>query len=293
MAASTAEREFVELGTNFQVRVFQWNVLADSCATDADQGFPYVPKEALDPILRRPMQLKEILADDADVIALEEVDSPHDFKFALEHREYKVLYNRREDSPLGVLVAYKENKYTLKAKNMITFTNGGQVATVLLLEDKTSGREFVFAAAHLKAKDDEASQRVRKLQSTELMSHVTNMSDDWEERCTWNKRYAEMKGHIVLVGDLNDAARSDAVREWTDLDGFGLALPENYDNTTFKMRKGSGWKGAECCTEDYIIHNGTTTRVRPLPQDFEDPYLPSKDFPSDHLSLCADILFVK
>ncbi len=72
-----------------------------------------------------------------------------------------------------------------------------------------------------------------------------------------------------------------------------MALPEGYDKTTFKVRKASYGRLAKCCTEDYIIHNGTTAHVRKLQKGFEDPYLPSKDFPSDHPSLCADILFVK
>ncbi len=286
-----AAREWTDVAPELHVRVFQWNVLADCCADDTPEGFPYVPKEALDTALRRPMQLKEILADDADVLALEEVDNPHDFEEALKEKGYYVLYNRREDSPLGVLVAYKTDKYTVEAKSMITFTNGGQVATILLLKDKLSGRDFVFAATHLKAKDDDKSKRVREMQSTELLIHVKNMSDDWQDR-GWDNRPAEMTGNVILAGDLNaQTGLSNVVKAWTDLDGFGLALPERFDHTTFKVRKASYGKIKKCCTEDYIIHNGTTKRVRKLPQDFEDPYLPSKDFPSDHLSLCADVVF--
>ena len=226
-------------------------------------------------------------------IALEEVDFPYDFEKALEEKGYNVFYNRREDSPLGVLVAYKEDKYTVEAKNMITFVHGGQVATLFLLKDKLSGRKFVFAATHLKAGDDEKSKRMRGLQSVELLSHVKNMSDDWVER-QWRddgKRQAEIRGNVILAGDLNDNTSVNAVNTWTELDGFGMALPERFEKTTFKVRKEEYGPRNKCCAEDYIIHNGTTARVRKLRQDFENPYLPSKDFPSDHLSLCADIVF--
>ncbi len=290
---AAASREWTDVAPELHVRVFQWNVLADCCADDTPEGFPYVPKEALDPILRRPMQLREIIADNADVIALEEVDRPCLFEELLKEEGYYVLYNKREDSPLGVLVAYKEDEYTVEAKNMITFAHGGQVATILLLKDNRSGRKFVFAATHLKAGDNDESKRVRGLQSKELLSHVKNMSDDWTQR-RWrpeDKREAVMSGNVILAGDLNDDTSVNAVNTWTELDGFVKALPERFDKTTFKMRKGEYGNLKKCCAEDYIIHNGTTARVRKLPQDFEDPYLPSEDFPSDHLSLCADIVF--
>lgn len=287
-----AASEWKDVAPELHVRVFQWNILADSRADDTPQGFPYVPKEALDNELRRPMQFKEILADDADVLALEEVDNPHLFEELLKEKGYHVLYHRREDSPLGELVAYKTEKYTLKAKNMITFTHEGKIATLLLLSDNLSGRKFVFGAAQLTKRDEDTTKKVRDLQTMELLGHVKNMSDDWEKRCfSYNKRDAEFKGNIVLVGDMNHVMWSDQIKLWTDADGFVVALPENYDNTTFKVCKGEWGKVTKRDSEDFVIHNGTTARVRKLRQDFEDPYLPSKDFPSDHLSLCADIVF--
>lgn len=289
-----AGNEWTDVEPELKVRVLQWNVLADSCADDSAQGFPSVPVEALDTDLRRPMQINEIISADAGVIALEEVDNPKAFEEALTENGYKVLYNRREDSQLGVLVAYKEAKYTLKAKTMITFTKGGQVATVLKLKDKTSGRSFVFAATHLKAKDDYKSKRVREYQSKELLIHVKAMSDDWTERNRpfASTRDAELKGNIVLAGDLNDDEDSRAVKTWTEQDEFKSAY-KRYLKTTFKECKNDcGFWVNKCCTEDYVIHNGTTARVLTLPQDFEVPYLPSKVFPSDHLILCTDIVFV-
>lgn len=289
-----AESEWTDVEPELKVRVLQWNVLADSCADDSAQGFPYVPEEALDTDLRRPMQINEIISADAGVIALEEVDNPKAFEEALTENGYKVLYNRREDSQLGVLVAYKDAKYTLKAKTMITFTKGGQVATVILLKDKTSGRSFVFAATHLKAKDDYKSKKVREYQSKELLNHVKTMSDDWTARSRpYPIRDAELKGNIVLAGDLNDQTDSGTVKTWTEQDEFKSAY-NCYLKTTFKARKDDcGYGVVKCCTEDYVIHNGTTARVLTLPQDFEYPYLPSKVFPSDHLILCTDIVFVK
>ena len=48
-----AAGEWKDVAPALHVRVFQWNVLADCCADDTPQGFPYVPKEALDVNLRR------------------------------------------------------------------------------------------------------------------------------------------------------------------------------------------------------------------------------------------------
>jgi mRNA deadenylase 3'-5' endonuclease subunit Ccr4 len=281
--------EWKDVAPPLNVRVFTWNVLADSCANDSPQGFPYVPKEALDTALRRPMQIKEILSDDADVIALQEVDNPHDFEEALKENGYDVLYNRREDSQLGVLVAFKTSKYVLQAGTKIMYTYGGQVATIVLLEDKATAKHFVFATTHLKAKDDLKSTKVRECQVIELKRYVDNMVISQQ---TLDVGKPE-PSRVIVAGDLNDEPRSETVwqltRHWHR---FNLAYAEKM-KTTFKVRNdANGRKADKCCKEDYIIHNGNTASRRELPQDFEHPFLPSKDFPSDHLPLCADIVFV-
>jgi mRNA deadenylase 3'-5' endonuclease subunit Ccr4 len=285
-----SEREWEKVSPPLEVCVFTWNVLADMCADDSPQGFPYVPEDALDTALRRPMQIKEILADDADVIALQEVDNPNDFEEALKENGYTVLYNRRQDSELGVLVAFKKDKYELKARTMITFTYGGQVATFILLKDKATAKHFVFAATHLKAKDDIESTKVRERQVTELKRYVDNMVTSQMEL---NDGKMESP-HAIVAGDLNADPSSRTMarltREWNQFNSVYMAKTK----TTFKVRhRADATPVAKCCKEDYIIHNGITASRRELPQDFEHPFLPSKDFASDHLSLCAKLVFPK
>lgn len=273
------------------VKVFQWNVLADCCADATPEGFPFVPPAALNE-RRRPLQIKEILDADADVVALEEVDAPHDFEEALKEHEYEVMYNKREDSPLGVLVAYK-SKYKLVQKSLITFSRGGQVATIVKLKDPSCNRAFVFAATHLKAKSNVESVSRRMYQSVELREHVVNMSDDCHDRLySWNTREAKMTGNVIVAGDFNDTPESRACQTWFELDGFGSVFPRD-DNTTFKLRQtATGGRLKKVCVEDYIFHTGRVKRRRELVQTFPAPYLPSTTFPSDHLSLCAEIVFV-
>lgn len=277
------------------VRVFQWNVLADHCADKSEHGFPYVDDEALDTSLRRPMQLDLIIESKADIIALQEVDNPDDFEEALAEHDYQTLYNRRHDSPLGVLVAFKKS-WELVQKNMITFSNGGQVATIVKLKDPQSGRTVVFAATHLKAKADNASALRRGLQSEELLSYVKSASDDWNDRSIlYAERTIEMKGNVIVAGDFNDSPGSCACRTWSDFEGFTSAYPSDV-NTTFKLRPregATGLKDKQVRTEDYIFHNGTTERVRELPKDIAIPYFPSKTHPSDHVALCAEVVFVR
>lgn len=266
----------------FVVRVFQWNVLADKCATADDAGFPKVPKEALDPVLRRPMQLKEILRDDADLIALQEVDDLPPFKEALVLAGYDVHYHQREDSPLGLVVAFKRDRFTLGSRHYVKYANGGQIASLVKLQDKTSERKVLFITTHMKAGNQNA--QARTLQSVELRSYMTNM------RCG---------SHVILAADMNASANTESVRNWCTTDGWGgkytkdafaLATPCT-DNTTFKMRIEDGKTVRIARVEDYIMHTGTTIKASTLRQDIPEPLLPSCDYPSDHLSLCADIQF--
>lgn len=276
------------------VKVFQWNVLADCCANNTAGGFPFVPPEALDLKLRRPLQLEEILDADADVVALEEVDAPHDFEEALKEHEYEVLYNKREDSPLGVLVAYKK-KYKFLTKNLISFSRSGQVAIIVRLQDTSCNRTFVFAATHLKAKTDATSAHHRRLQSEELLFYVMHISDDWHDRRNGMRgtHEATTMGNIIVAGGFNDDPHSVTCKTWTSAECFESAYPDR-EKTTFRCRRmdGTTLLDPHVCAEDYILHTGTVARICELVQDIPSPYLPSITFPSDHLSLCAELVFV-
>ncbi len=102
-----------------------------------------------------------------------------------------------------------------------------------------------------------------------------------------------MKGNVIVAGYFNDSPGSRACRTWSDFEDFTSAYPSDV-KTTFKLRpiEGSAMKDKQVRTEDYLVHKGTTARVQELPPDIAIPYLPSKTYPSDHLALCAEIVFV-
>lgn len=274
-------REWIYKTNPAYVRVFQWNVLADSLATADENGFPFVPSSALNTRHRHELQLKEVLADNADIIALQEVDSPDHIRDTLEDAGYRTMYARREDSPLGVLIAYHDVSFELKSDVTITFTEGTQMAMVVKFHDKHYNKDFVFATTHLKAKHDPESKRIRASQSRELLSYVNTMRTTYPDTSS-NRLPA------IVAADLNDTPDSATLAWWREWENAYQASDNNTD-TTYKMRGTPENKIAKCCTEDYILHTGNTRSVRRLPTDLEEPYLPSTDFPSDHLSLCAKI----
>ena len=102
---------------------------------------------------------------------------------------------------------------------------------------------------------------------------------------------------LILTGDLNAQPSEPVIQALTShekdealISCYDLSSPEK---TTFKIRQ----SGKECKTLDYIFTSPGLETISTLELPAEDQLgaelLPSKNFPSDHLSLLADIMIVK
>jgi len=250
--------------------IFSWNTLADWCCNGDDQGFPYVPEAARDPKTRAAKQLEHILASNADIIALQEVDLPERFEKPLQDAGYQVLYRRRSRSPLGLLFAVKKSALSIDVK--LEF-NLGDDRIALGYVVTYADTMLVICTVHLKAKAHGADVRTQQIEKlVQLNAAFTN---------------------IIIAGDFNDLPESDCIAR---LQQSGLEMVQGPTGvpelTTCKMRKTStGEREMQRKTEDYIFYH--TTDIKPIAPlvlatpEIPEVGLPSVEFPSDHLSLMA------
>lgn len=254
------------------VRVFQWNVLADSLATGDARGFPKVPTEALDTGSRRKMQLDVIGSSGADLVALQEVDAPDDFITFLKESGYETHYAARQDSPLGLLLAWKKDMFKMQRHMVSSYTECGQIAMFVRLKHigpsaQDEGASFVFSTTHLKSTGTASdTKRYRDAKYTQM--------GQLSEFKHWAPRMGSE--NTVVCGDFN----------MSDPDLQGNAAYPNDTPTTFKARA----SGEKIDCEDHIATTYTIINRACLPDVPKAPFLPSLTYPSDHFSLCADFV---
>lgn len=262
--------------------VCTWNVLADCCCDDSDNGFPYASERARDPTERARKQLLIIAVENPDLLALQEVDKPKRFQPFLEEIGYEVTYFKRHGSPLGTMIAIKKalefvcwNKADLPQNRFfigVTFYYKGAI--------------FEFWTTHLKAKAEGEQARIEQAESIAFFLNDKNTN-------------------YIVAGDFNDHPDSKCIKILKEA-GFRNAS-ENYVRllsrpfTTFKTRRdATGHPDQQKKTEDYIFFKGSNIVLTGFEEgdyvswaienntlELRPPGLPSEQFPSDHLPVNA------
>ncbi|KAL6043377.1 Nocturnin [Balamuthia mandrillaris] len=289
--------------------VLQWNTLADGLC-DA-HAFPHVDEAVLSWDYRRSMLLQEITRHSPDVICLEEVDHYDYFESALTEEGYNGLFKKKVgDGNDGCALFYKISKFVfassdrfelLEEHRCLEYGNGSsQVAIVIVLglkaatEVTTTQRPKVCVAmTHLKAKPGFEEQRYN--QGMLLLEFVQSLFAKEEEK------EKEMVP-LVVVGDFNDVPSSLVCEYFRNGRNNPFQLKSaysSYDNTgeepysTYKRREEEVLR-----TIDYIWYSHQTLRPCrlleiPLPPALKFPQrLPAKDYPSDHLALAAEFIWL-
>ena len=284
------------------VRLLQWNVLSQSLATGVDK-FLVDADHTLDWRLRRWRIVREILSHDPDIVCLQEVDhyrsdhslqSSHDivvyvFRFleaALQSVGYTGYFVPKPDSPClyvddnngadGCAVFYRRSVLKLESVETRVLSVWGvlsnQVAMSLLLQHQDTGSQVSVVTTHLKARSGDINVMMRGEQGRDLVS--------WLQSST---------APVILTGDLN-AEPDEPVLETLTRD---LSLSSVYQSAEFTSCK-TRQCGTETKTLDYILtspHLQTVATLSlPALKQLAPSLLPSQHFPSDHLSLVADIM---
>jgi len=302
-------REFIpsERTDDGAIRILQFNILARGLSSPPNNGgFILSPVASLHfEHYRKYRLLEEILRFHPDIVTLEELDQYDDFFQPLMNKfGYDSIFQPKLDAPtLGIWTEIMTEKDRLgqipynsdgsaifwkrsgfegvQSRSLNYSSKDGtphtQVGVVARLLNKKNGLTFLVACTHLKSKPPHEAKRVQQI--TQFMDYVFAMQTSKDEP-------------IVLTGDFNADPNNDvhtaASARLTS--AYQQLLGSEPAYTTCKVRK----KGEACHTIDYIfLSNGAqVTSCLSIPEYSTLPTerIPTWSYPSDHLSIGADVL---
>ncbi|XP_020714552.1 nocturnin isoform X2 [Ceratitis capitata] len=323
------------------IRVLQWNILSQTLGQSND-GFVRCPEEALTWENRKFLIVQEILQFNPDIICLQEVDHFKFLQTILGTQNYDGIFFPKPDSPClyieenngpdGCAIFYKRDKFELKNFDTrileVWRVQSNQVAIVVNLAVKSSGKEFCVCTTHLKARHGSLLSKLRNEQGRDLLQFVKQFAGDLPVLICgdFNAEPTEPVYATVLGGKLmnlssayadikterdecnNDSGNelkaskeldSDAdvqTTEEDETDGEQVcddkvlkSIQREPPYTTWKIRE----DGEECHTIDYVFYTPEQFKVRnclEFPRDDEvgKNRTPSFQYPSDHFSLVCD-----
>jgi mRNA deadenylase 3'-5' endonuclease subunit Ccr4 len=249
------------------VSLVTYNILADSYIRP--KWFPYTPAECLDPAIRHPALLAELVAMDSDIFALQEVERDvfDLLSSGLEPLGYIGRYGPKgRDKPDGCATFVRQAVAQVIEWQRLEFSDAvgdgkisGHVALIALLE--VDGQRLGVANTHLKwaAPGTPRTEHLGSRQIDELAEVMRAHScAEW-----------------VVCGDFNcipDSDVLDSLRETGFVDAHGeVEIPTC--NANRDARK----------LDHVFITGGMTAEPAPIaPIDGHTP-LPSEEHASDHL----------
>lgn len=309
-------RKFIQLrdggsATCRPIRVMQWNILAQALGEGVD-SFVCCPLEALSWSRRRFLILEEVLTLRPDVLCLQEVDHYHDtFQPLLSALGYASSFCPKPCSPCldvegnngpdGCALFYLQSRFQLldsahiRLSAMRIPTN--QVAVATTLRCRHSGRSLCVAVTHLKARS--GWEWLRSAQGSDLLRQLQSLTSSGGGDST-DTSSSSSPPPLVICGDFNAAPSEEVYRRYSSsplrLDSaykkLSLDGSREPDFTTWKIRP-----SGECrATLDYVWYSRDTLTVDglldlPSEEQIGPDRLPSFSYPSDHLSLLAELSF--
>lgn len=319
------KRQRSELPPDKSVRFMQYNTLADYLCYGGPDNFSKIQDVTIfDWDVRKGILLNSIVSYNPDIIGLEEVDHYHDFfRPQLYNRGYDGLFcPKPKSAPVdikpspthgdGVALFWKRDTFELITRKFVIYTGQNQVAIIAKMLRKSDARVFYVAVTHLKAKKENSA--IRLAEAMELLDQIAISAQNEEKMPP-----------VVLLGDLNDGpsnAICDFIRNPTNksslfdiskyrditkgLNGItfqsaqeacervvSYTISKSNPYTTLKYREKEGMIRHVI---DYIWYSD---RIRldaflypPECGDWTKFGLPDKLWPSDHISLVADLVFL-
>ena len=298
------KREFKRVGQEYDVspqdtfRLMQFNILAQGLSFGSYK-FVQCPRDALIWNSRRVRLIEEILTVNPDVLCMQEVDHFGLFNTLLTPLGYKGAFIPKPDSPAliahdtngpdGCAIFYKQEKFDEVKHESIGLKDGhfttNQVSIIYTLSVKASGKVVTIVTTHLKARV--GYEELRRTQGSYLLDYI-------------RKHYKA--NPVVVCGDFNGHPEEPVYREFAS---SRLGLKSAYTAESGKEAKYTYWaivgrkgKVSElCCTLDYIWYQKDKMAVcglRSIPTEEEigPDRLPNFQYPSDHLSIAADLILL-
>uniref|UniRef100_A0A0A1WZH4 Nocturnin n=1 Tax=Zeugodacus cucurbitae TaxID=28588 RepID=A0A0A1WZH4_ZEUCU len=167
------------------IRVLQWNILSQTLGQNND-GFVRCPEEALTWEHRKFLIVQEILQYNPDIICLQEVDHFKFLQTILGTQNYEGIFFPKPDSPClyieenngpdGCAIFFRRDKFELKNFDTrileVWRVQSNQVAIVVNLVVKSTGKEFCVCTTHLKARHGSLLAKLRNEQGRDLLNFV-------------------------------------------------------------------------------------------------------------------------
>ncbi len=281
-----------------EIRIVQFNTLADGLSgLREDKGGFADPDKTLDGILkwssRFPRLVHEIRDCDPHIICLQEVDHPGYFNHVFVAKgHYSMVFEPKPHSPClevsnepdGCVILYDTRRFKAVNTDDLCFKLGpedNQVAACVVLQDLGHPDErYVVCSAHFKAAKTEEGERTRHRQMVTVTMTLDDIAIHHQASgvflCTdMNGKPSEAAYQICIAGSLTRNHMKSAMHTLTG---------QEPEFTTWKKRGPSTVKH----TIDYIFYRSTILapdRYLEIPPAIG--CIPSKNYPSDHVMLCA------
>ncbi|KAK3738269.1 hypothetical protein RRG08_039679 [Elysia crispata] len=287
------------------IRIMQWNVLAQGLCQTSD-AFILCPNEALNWEFRQHHLLEELLTYQASIYCLQEVDHFDYFNSNLSKLGFEGVFYPKPDSPClyepnnngpdGCAIFWDSTQLQLVSHDSFVLrrSSGSKTNQVAILcrfkvaSGQAQGREFVCVTTHLKAKKHHAE--LRSQQGVDLEQTLCERAGDLP---------------LVLCGDFNADPDETVVQVMKQsklnlLSAYTLLSPSQEEPlfTTWKVRGGKkGGQEESVHTIDYLFFSKDKFHCvhlleMPSEEQLRPNFLPSFAYPSDHLSLAADLKLI-
>ena len=187
------------------------------------------------------------------------------------------IYLPSNSGPDGCALFYRSDQWELVGEVQsrileVWHVQSNQVVVAASLRSRSTGKEVCLATTHLKARSGALLATLRNEQGKDIL--------DWLATVRQGRP-------LVLTGDFNADPSEPVIR--TVREKLASAYPEDTPYTTWKVRE----TGEQRSTLDYIFHSEEVevqaTLDMPSEEQIGAERLPSDAFPSDHLSLVADL----
>nr|XP_014094314.1 nocturnin isoform X1 [Bactrocera oleae] len=254
------------------IRVLQWNILSQTLGQNND-GFVRCPEEALTWENRKFLIVQEILQYNPDIICLQEVDHFKFLQTILGTQNYEGIFFPKPDSPClyieenngpdGCAIFFRRDKFELKNFDTrileVWRVQSNQVAIVVNLVVKSTGKEFCVCTTHLKARHGSLLAKLRNEQGRDLLHFVKQFCGEIP---------------VLICGDFN-AEPTEPVYA-TVLSGKQLQLASAYADIKVERDECNNDNANEHKAKPYSSDDGQT-------QSAEE-----EEVNAEHVQLCDD-----
>lgn len=276
--------------------IMQFNTLAKNLCDK--KSFPFIKEEFLDWNYRLKLFKTLFNSEKHDLYCFEEVDSIEDFVDILGKDYSYVYYKKDSGAPGGQALFYNNERYKILFEEKVnlpkdeSLEKGSQLMLLAVLNDKLNNKNFIVSVVHLKAKQNEEMEKIRKTQMEFILNYYSN-----DSLLVKIKDY-KISG-VILLGDFN--SQPEEVPKFLLEKKLNLDFVSNFKSAFSFDIKFTSVKSRDkfynylidyiFYSEGLVLKNSYRAFNNEDVDKFKPNGLPNEEFPSDHLYLVAEFNF--